>query len=252
MNIMLNKNFEHLENDLLEIISNYNNFENAFGTGKRNSIKKIDLGDRVIVVKSFKIPSLINKLAYRFLRSSKAQRSYEYATKLIELGIKTPTPIAFIEYFSILGLSKSYYISEFVNYKLTFRDLTNQPNYPKREKILRAFTKFTFDLHEKGIRFLDHSPGNTLILEKNVEYDFYLVDLNRMHFGILNFKERMKNFSRLTPMREMFEIMSDEYAKLYGKKQEIVFESMWNYRKKFEAKLTRKKRLKKYFQINNT
>ena len=73
-----------------------------------------------------------------------------------------------------------------------------------------------------------------------------------MRFGELNFKERMKNFSRLTPRKEMFEIMSDEYAKLYGKKQEIVFESMWDFRKKFEAKLTRKKRLKKYFPVNNT
>jgi hypothetical protein len=247
MNIMLNKNFEPLKNDLLKIISNYSNFDNAFGTGKRNSIKKIDVGDRVIVVKSFKIPHLINKFVYRFLRSSKAQRSYEYATKLIEFGIKTPTPIAFIEYFSFLGLSKSYYISEYIDYTLTYRDLINQPNYPKREKILRAFTKFTFDLHQKGIRFLDHSPGNTLIVEKNNEYDFYLVDLNRMQFGKLNFKERMKNFSRLTPRKEMFEIMSAEYAKLYVKEQETVFESMWDFRKKFEAKLIRKKRFKKIF-----
>ncbi|MDH5412908.1 MAG: Kdo domain containing protein [Flavobacteriaceae bacterium] len=247
MNIMLNKNFENLKNDLFEIISNYSNFDNAFGTGKRNSLKKIDLGDRVIVVKSFKIPHPINKFVYRFLRSSKAQRSYEYATKLIELGIKTPTPIAFIEHFSILGLFKSYYISEFVDYTLAFRDLINQPNYPKREKILRAFTKFTFDLHQKGIRFLDHSPGNTLIVEKNNEYNFYLVDLNRMNFGDLNYNERMKNFSRLTPRKEMFEIMSDEYAKLYGKEQETVFESMWDFRKKFEVKLIRKKRLKKLF-----
>lgn len=247
MNIMLNKNFEPLKNDLLEIIYNYSNFDNAFGTGKRNSIKKIDVGDRVIVVKSFKIPHLINKFVYRFLRSSKAQRSYEYATKLTEFGIKTPTPIAFIEYFSMLGLSKSYYISEYVDYTLTYRDLINQHNYPKREKILRAFTKFTFNLHQKGIRFLDHSPGNTLIVEKKNEYDFYLVDLNRMQFGELNFKERMKNFSRLTPRKEMFEIMSAEYAKLYGKEQETVFGAMWDFRKKFEAKLIRKKRLKKIF-----
>lgn len=247
MNIMLNKNFEHLKNDLLEIISNYSDFDNAFGTGKRNSIKKINVEDSVIVVKSFKVPHLLNKFVYRFLRSSKAQRSYKHATKLIAFGIKTPSPIAFIEYFSILGLSKSYYISEYVDYTLTYRDLINKPNYPKREKILRAFTKFTFDLHEKGIRFLDHSPGNTLIVEKNVEYDFYLVDLNRMQFGALTFNERMKNFSRLTPRKEMFEIMSDEYAKLCGKEQETVFEAMWDFRKKFEAKLIRKKRLKKLF-----
>ena len=247
MNFMLNKNFEHLQNDLLEVISNYSNFDNAFGTGKRNSIKKIDLGDRVIVVKSFKIPNLINKLAYRFLRSSKAQRSYEYASKLLELGVKTPTPIAYLEYFSSFMITKSFYVSDLVSYDLTYRELINDPNYPDSKKILKAFTRFTFDLHQKGILFLDHSPGNTLIIKNHNNYDFYLVDLNRMRFGELNFKERMKNFSRLTPSKEMFEIMSDEYAKLYGEKQEIVFESMWDFRKKFESKLTRKKRLKKIF-----
>lgn len=247
MNIMLNKNFKHLQNDLLEVISNFSNFDNAFGTGKRNSIKKINLGDGVIVVKSFKIPNLINKLAYRFFRSSKAQRSYEYTTKLLELGINTPAPIAYLEYFSTFMISKSFYVSDLVTYDLTYRELINDPNYPDAEKILRSFTRFTFDLHQKGILFLDHSPGNTLIIKNHNNYDFYLVDLNRMRFGELNFKDRMKNFSRLTPRKEMFEIMSDEYAKLYGKKQEIVFESMWDFRKKFEAKLTRKKRLKKIF-----
>ena len=74
-----------------------------------------------------------------------------------------------------------------MNCDLTFRELTKDLNYPDHEIILRAFTRFTFQLHENGINFLDHSPGNTLVKKVGKEYEFYLVDLNRMNFGFMDF-----------------------------------------------------------------
>jgi hypothetical protein len=41
--------------------------------------------------------------------------------------------------------------------QIDFRELVEVPDYPDHENILRQFTKFTFNLHEKGIEFLDHS-----------------------------------------------------------------------------------------------
>lgn len=247
MNFHLNKSFEFLRKDILEIISNFHSYELSFGSGKRNSIKKIEVSDKIIIIKSFKIPNLINQFVYKYFRKSKAKRSYEYATKLLELGVKTPMPFAYVENFSGIGLQQSYYISEFTNYDLTYRELINQPEYPNHEKILREFTKFTFEMHEKGIQFLDHSPGNTLIVKNNNSYEFYLVDLNRMIFGELNFDDRMKNFSRLNPKKEMVEIMSDEYAKLSGEKYDKIFHTMWQKTHQIKEKLKRKKRLKKKF-----
>ena len=58
---------------------------------------------------------------------------------------------------------KSFYLSEQVDCDLTYRELITDLNYPNYETILRAFTRFTYLLHERGIQFLDHSPGNTLI-----------------------------------------------------------------------------------------
>jgi hypothetical protein len=247
MNFHLHKSFEYLRDGILDTISNFNSFEPAFGTGKRNSIKKIEISGKNLVVKSFKKPILFNQLVYKFFRKSKARRSFEYATTLIELGIKTPKPIAYIEYFSMFGIQKSFYISEFVDYDLTFRELVHQPDYPENKAIVKEFTKFTYELHEKGVLFLDHSPGNTLILKRNGIYDFYLVDLNRMQFGPISFEKRMKNFSRLTPKKEMVELMSETYAKLSGKKVEKIFESMWFYNRRFQEKFHRKKELKKRF-----
>ncbi|MFV8342765.1 lipopolysaccharide kinase InaA family protein [Flavobacterium sp. XS2P39] len=220
-----------------------------FGDGQRNTIKLFDLEGKTVNIKSFKIPNVINQVAYKYFRKSKARRSFEYANKLLENGIGTPQPIAYAENFTLLGLEKSFYCSEHLQAELTFRELVQNPDYPDHENILRQFTKFTFDLHEKGIEFLDHSPGNTLI-KKGAQnrYEFYLVDLNRMNFhDAMDFDSRMKNFHRLTPKTEMIAIMSEAYAKLYTKKYDEVFAKMWFYTNdfqlKFHRKIARKKKL---------
>jgi hypothetical protein len=219
-----------------------------FGNGDRNKIKLFDFNEKKINIKSFKIPNLINKIAYRYFRKSKARRSFEYATILLEKGIGTPEPIAFLENFNILGLKDSYYVSEHLNADLTYRELVEIPNYPDNENILRQFTRFSFGLHEKGIEFLDHSPGNTLIKKNNEgTYDFFLVDLNRMEFHeSMTFEKRMKNLCRLTPLKEMVAVMSNEYSKLYKKEsEEKIFETLWKYTADFQEQFYRKKRLKK-------
>jgi hypothetical protein len=249
MQITIHPKFQKYKTNLTTIIENFNSSGELFGDGQRNIIKLFDLDDQKINIKSFKIPHLINKIAYKYFRKSKARRSYEYANRLIENGIGTPQPIAYAEDFKLSGLEKSYYISEHLQTELTFRELVLQPDYPDHENILRQFTRFTFDLHQKGIEFLDHSPGNTLI-KKGSEgnYHFYLVDLNRMNFHeVMDFDSRMKNFNRLTPKTEMLAVMSDEYAKLYDKKYDEVFAKMCFYtndfQMKFHRKMARKKKL---------
>ena len=115
----------------------------------------------------------------------------------------------------------------------------------QKESVLRAFTRFTYELHEKNIEFLDHSPGNTLIQIDGDQFEFFLVDLNRMNFKRLDFKQRMKNFARLTPNKEMIKIMANEYAIITAWNENEVFETMWGYTQEFQEKFLRKKRLKK-------
>ncbi|GAA6769022.1 lipopolysaccharide kinase InaA family protein [Flavobacterium sp. CGRL1] len=248
MNFKVNPIFENSTESILNTIKMFSSTGELFGNGDRNKIKLFDFNEKKINIKSFKIPNLINKIAYRYFRKSKARRSFEYATILLEKGIGTPEPIAFLENFNILGLKDSYYVSEHLNADLTYRELVEIPNYPDNENILRQFTRFSFGLHEKGIEFLDHSPGNTLI-KKNSEgiYDFFLVDLNRMEFHeSMTFEKRMKNLCRLTPLKEMVAVMSNEYAKLYKKEsEEKIFETLWKYTADFQEQFYRKKRLKK-------
>jgi len=234
-----------------EIIYDINNFDSEgilFGDGQRNKIKLFELEGKTINIKSFKIPHLINKIAYKYFRKSKARRSFEYATTLLEKGIGTPQPIAYFENYDSVGLKDSYYVSEHLQCDLTYRELVEIPDFPDHENILRQFTQFSFYLHEKGIEFLDHSPGNTLI-KKSIKgnYDFFLVDLNRMNFhDSMDFDSRMKNLSHLTPKKEMIAVMSNEYSKLYPNQSETeIFEKMWFYTNDFQIKFHKKIKMKK-------
>lgn len=247
MILRLNQGYEKVENILIEYIQFFNTKGEDFVIGQRNQIKLFDLNGQTINIKSFKVPHFINKIAYKYFRKSKAKRSFEFANKLLELGIGTPKPIAYAEFSSLLGLEKSFYVSEQLQCDLTYRELVEIPDFPDHDNILRQFTRFSFELHEKGIEFLDHSPGNTLI-KKNDQgnYDFFLVDLNRMEFHeSMTFEMRMKNLCRLTPLKEMVAVMSNEYAKLYGESEQKTFDTLWKYTADFQEQFYRKKRLKK-------
>lgn len=236
------------KSNFFSMIENFSTTGILFGDGQRNKIKLFELEGKTINIKSFKIPHLVNKIAYKYFRKSKARRSFEYATTLLEKGIGTPQPIAYFENQDFIGLKDSYYVSEHLQCDLTYRELVEIPDFPDNDTILRQFTRFSFDLHEKGIEFLDHSPGNTLI-KKNAEgnYDFYLVDLNRMNFHVsMDFDSRMKNLSHLTPKKEMIAVMSNEYSKVYPAQSEAeIFEKMWFYTNDFQERFAKKRRLKK-------
>lgn len=238
------------QNRLETIIQNFNTSGKIFIEGNRNSIKLFDLDGIILNIKSFKKPNLINKIAYKYFRKSKAKRSFEYATILLEKGIGTPSPIAYFENFDALGLKESYYVSEHLDCDLTYRELVEK-DYLDAENILRQFTRFSYDLHQNGIEFMDHSPGNTLIKNNgDGKYSFYLVDLNRMKFHeSMSFEMRMNNLRRLTPRKDMIVIMSNEYAKVSGESEKSVFETLWRMTSDFQEKFLRKKRLKKQFQF---
>ena len=204
-------------------------------------IKKIQIDGTALNIKKFKTPNAFQSLVYQYIRKSKAKRSFEYASKLIDFEIKTPFPVAYLEIFSG-GLKESFYVSEHVNYDFDFRELIHNPKFKKRNEILRQFTKFTFKLHENGVNFLDHSPGNTLIVEQgNNTYNFYLIDLNRMRFEQMDFNVRMRNFRRLWLSKTMIKIMAKEYATLYGKSFEETYALMYKYSREFQKKINGKK-----------
>ena len=239
-----------MDKALLDIINKFDSLGSDFVVGKRNKIKIIPYNNIILNIKSFKKPIFLNGIIYKFFRKSKAERSYNYAKILTNKGIGTPNPIAFYENKSNFRLLDSYYICEHLSPDYVFKNLFIT-HIEDLETILKQFTHFTFNLHENGIEFLDHSPGNTLIKKVSPDkYEFYLVDLNRMKFHKeMDFKTRMKNLNRITPSEAMIKTISFEYAKLYGKSEEETFKLMWKYTSDFQEKASKKSQFKKKLGI---
>ncbi len=239
--LKIHPTFASSEKDIASFLEDFEHSGEYLTKGDRNVIKKGVINGVTITVKKFKTPNFFQGIVYKYLRQSKAKRSFEYAIKLIESGIKTPFPIAFAERFN-RGLKESFYVSEFVDYDLDFRVLNHTPLYPNRDEILTQFASFTFKLHQNNINFLDHSPGNTLIkiLENNT-YDFYLIDLNRMRFEHMSLKKRMHNFRRMWLSKKMVRIMATQYALLYNVPFAKVHALMLSYSKEFQGKANKRK-----------
>ncbi len=253
MHSQFSEKYKAYQSKLTHFIDNFRNEGEIYGDPKRNTLKLFDLEGELINIKSFKIPNAVNKIAYRYFRKSKARRSFEHALFLLECGIKTPEPIAYFQEDSGLLFGKSYYVCKHLTYDFTYRDLVHDERFPNRYEILKQFTRFTFQLHENGVEFLDHSPGNTLIISQpENRYDFYLVDLNRMQFHEkMTYEQRIKNFSRLTPDKYMVLEMSREYARLIKADSDRVFHDMWAATEKFQEKFHRKRRLKEKLKRNS-
>ena len=203
----INARQEAFKNFLLDIKS-------YFATNKqtihkaRNELKVIEHNGVNTVVKSFKIPNKINRVAYSFFRGSKAKKSYEYSIKLEHF---TPEPIGYIEFYEYGLIKESYFISEEFKYDFTIREPLLDKTFDDRDGVLKAFARFTLELHNNGIFHNDYSPGNILIKKDVNGWIFKIVDVNRMRFTKLSCTHRAKNFSKLWASDEILTIMAMEY-----------------------------------------
>jgi GT2 family glycosyltransferase len=207
----------------------------------RNEIKVVDYKDQEFVIKSFKVPHLINKLVYTFFKDSKAKKSYENSVKIIDF---VPRPIGYIEFKKNGLIHDSYFVSENFKYDLTIREPLLDENYENKEQIFKEFAEFTYRLHEQGIFHLDYSPGNILIKKENSSYTFKIVDINRMQFKSLTLEQRLLNFSKLWAKDDDLKIIVKEYSKIIKEDEDKCIELALKYSQKHKDKKNFKKRLK--------
>ena len=247
MKIILNPNYIPHEKAILQLVNRFFDEGNLIVQGSRNTIKSNFLENEKINIKFFQKPGIFKSIIYSFFRSTKAKRSFDYANYLIQHSIKTPNPIAYIEERNSLGLlGDSFYISQQIDYDFTIRELIHDPLFPERNSILEQFTEFTYSMHEAKVNFLDHSPGNTLIIKNEYNnYDFYLIDLNRMKFEDLSIEKRMDNFKKMWLSKQMAKIVAKKYAELSNWSEEKLHQLLLEKTTQFKRKITKKKYLKR-------
>ncbi len=210
---------------------------------KRNTIKIVKYNEQKVVVKSFKVPNLINRFVYRFIRDSKAKRSFLNAQKLIELNVNTPKPIGYIEFFTPL-LCNSFYVCEYFDYDFEIRAVLRDVTFEDRDLILKAFVKFSYDLHQKGVYHIDYSPGNVLIKKVDGEYKISIVDVNRMKFLSFNNELRFKNLSRFSGSIADTKKIAIYYAKLSNIDEDIAIKELLYFHYKHQKYLENKQKFK--------
>ena len=109
MRVIINPKYVHLQKQIENIPDLFENEGNVVYDG-RNILKRVNIDNVDVVVKSFKKPHIINRVVYSFFRQSKAERSYIYSMELQKHGFETPEPVAMIEQYQGGLLSRSYYI----------------------------------------------------------------------------------------------------------------------------------------------
>lgn len=241
MKIVVNKEYIEYKDFIKEIPFNFDCLGEIVYEG-RNTIRSVSHKDKILNIKSFKKPNLINKFVYRYFRASKAERSYYFAERLLHLGIKTPINIAFVETRAFL-IGRTFYISEHLDYDFTILDVLEE-RVVDRVNIIRQFVSFTNSLHRKRILHLDYSPGNILIKKNKGNYEFYLVDINRMKFTNVSIKMGIKNFSKLWSSEEMITIISEEYASLNNISYDYVYNRLSKYDIQHKAEVNNKAKIK--------
>jgi hypothetical protein len=212
MKIVINPTYLHLNSFIENLPQSFDNGGQVIYK-ERNEIKIFETGGEQVIVKSFRIPHFFNRIMYSFFRRTKARRSYEHALVLEAKQINTPQPVAYIEIKKGGLFAKSYYISVYKAYPGILRELRTG-SLEEKEDLLRSFARFTASIHEKNVLPLDYSPGNILYEKTENNYNFCLIDINRMRFTPVDMVEGARNFRRLWGSKEMIIFIVREYAKI--------------------------------------
>ena len=238
---IVHKNYATNFTEFLLNIQNYFSANTTTIHKARNELKIINYADQDTVVKSFRVPHLLNRIIYTFFRDSKAKKSYDYSIKIAPF---TPLPIGYIEFYTNSLLSESYFVSEKFEYDFTIREPLLDLRFKDRDAIFKAFARFTYELHEAEILHQDYSPGNILIKREANKFLIKVVDINRMEFRPLSLDERLKNFSKLWAIDEEIEVIAKEYAKISGEDESYCVKIAQDFNTKHKNRINMKKRLK--------
>jgi tRNA A-37 threonylcarbamoyl transferase component Bud32 len=206
----------------------------------RNQLRHYSVGGYDVIVKRYKQPHLINRIAYSYLRPSKAKRAYEYAFRLLKLGVDSPAPIAYIEEYSCGLLTYGYFISIYEKDYSLIRELMagNQEDAP----LIKALSLYIAELHHKGVLHLDMSPGNILYKKEGDDFHFTLIDINRMQFlSTVSKIRRFKSFKRLSEDKDTLTTVAGFYAAAAGLNEKESIREINRYSSKFFSARKRSK-----------
>ena len=205
---------------------------------RRATISSPDGESVEVAVKAFQVPARPRGFIYAHLRPSKARRSFEHAEKLLELGIGTPDPVAWIEHEEAACLRESCYVCRYWPPDIDLTGLLYRGDCagPDTDSLLKELARFTLLQHESGVLHLDYNPGNILARAAGAGFEFALVDLNRLRFRPLNRNDRISCLVRLTTSGDYLRSIGRRYADILGEDAERFCRELERARSRFRRR----------------
>lgn len=184
----------------------------------RNRVRLYTMGDgEKIVIKRYKRPMVHQMVAYGFFCKSKMLRAYYYAQRLLQCGIDTPYPVAFVEVRHCGLLIDGFFLSAY-NPDPDCRILREEEGH---DLLTKALAAHLVKEHRCGFIHGDTNLSNFLYREDASEpYGFHIstIDINRSHFSDNpTEEERMKCLSRLTHVERAYNEILEAYKDLWNK-----------------------------------
>jgi len=136
-------------------------------------------GRTEVVLKQFR-PRGVDRLK-TLLLPSKPLKAWRGARALVERGIPTPRPLAWLERRRAGTAVEGYFLAERAENVREIRGLWLELQGPRLERLLRDLARFLRACHDRGVLHKDLSDGNVLVAEDaRGGYAFRLLDTNRV------------------------------------------------------------------------
>lgn len=242
MNIIINPRYEVLH-PFVECLPDVFDQQGQTLHSGRNQVKLFETTNGgAWVVKRYKRPHLLQRLVYRWFRSSKAERAYRFALRLADMDIYTPVPLAYLEEKGVLLFGDSYFVAALCTDAPLYPVLVQAPRFDR--ELAARLAAFLVEMHAKGFLHGDLNLTNVLYRPlPDGHTRFSVIDTNRSCF-----KEHpsraccLHNLVRLTHRRELLEFVVREYARLRGWSPEQAWQTVEAGLQALERKEERKRK----------
>lgn len=210
---------------------------------ERNTVKSFVTDGTTLVVKRYKRPNIVQRVAYTFFKKSKAERAYIFARMLRDRGISTPREAAYIEMRDGIMMSDSYFVSESCTLP-ALSTLLRRPDFDR--SVAGSLAEFLVRLHERGVLHGDLNLTNILYdMQPDGRCTFTLIDTNRSEFKQPTHADCIENLKRLTHDEALMTYVISQYALMRGWDRDETVGEVIRKVKDFEKKRRRIGRIKK-------
>lgn len=214
----------------------------------RNRVKRYRVNGTEMVVKKYKQPNIVQRIAYTFFKKSKAERAYLFAGMLRQRGFETPHEVAYIERKKNGLFLDGYFVSLNCDYP-PLSDLLWKRDFDRRPA--DELAGYLVRLHTKGVLHGDLNLTNILYhTDEKGNYRFALIDNNRSKFRPAPTRQEcLENLKRLTHSKLLLRHIVLRYAAARGWNAKECALTVFRHLLQFERKKRRKRRLQSWIGI---